>query len=305
MHNLIRLAICGLLMLFVSIAQAKDIRLVVPYVPGGMADKMARLIQNKLSQQYQVIVEYRTGAGGALAFNYVAQQRQQETVLMIASNGLTDGTVINKNIVTYDLSQDFVMVKHLGSVPTVLVVANSDPASSFQDLVRDSMSRDVTYGSSGVGSGQHISAAVIAQKYNNFVHVPYKGGAQAMTDVLGGNIRFLMESPPVIDPLIKSQRLRALAVLSPQRVPGYANVPTFRELGVEDYNYVRWFALVANAGADQQDLANIARILDDGEITTGLKNFGFDHFLGRSESNNFLIDQQKKFRKIADYVKLQ
>lgn len=283
---------------------AKDIRLIVPYVPGGPADRISRLLQAQLANTgVRLILDYRVGAGGAIGFNHVAQQRGTETVLLLASNGLTDGPSINPAS-NYNLSQDFRIVKHLGTTPMFLVVAESNPAKSFKELVAQSDQKIITYGSSGVGSGQHISAALVTSNYKNFQHIPYKGGGQALMDVLGGTIAFVMESDMVIDPYVKSNKLRPLAVISPARVPGFESVPTFQQLGIQDYNYTRWFMILSNSTADPKITNLIEKILSTTEVQSELKKIGLYPPTG-PVLDSFLTDQHRQFQRIQKIVKIQ
>jgi tripartite-type tricarboxylate transporter receptor subunit TctC len=288
-----------LFLIFPIAAQSTELRLIVPYAPGGPADLISRAVQSNLnSQNIPTVIEYKTGAGGAIAFNYIAKLKTNETVIALASNGLTDGPIIDKKE-TYDLGKDFILVKHLGIIPNLLVVSNKVTANTLLELVEQAKSNPVYYGSSGVGSGQHILAALITAKFNNFVHVPYKGGSEALADLLGNHIQFVVESNMLVDPYIRSNLLKPLAVLNSTRLADYPAVSTVKEYGINDYNYERWFALVANSTADPAILNEVQTKL----MSLDLKSLGI---LPTSLSiDNFLVNQQQQFRQIAKDVNFE
>ena len=182
-------------------------------------------------------------------------------------------------------------------MPAFVLVNSNHRAKTFQELTKQ---QRVTYGSSGVGSGTHISAAITGSTFGNFIHVPYKGQSQALVDVLSGQIDFLMESPIVADTYIQSGKLRPLAVLSPQRLKDYPNVPTLRELGVPDYGYARWFILVANRDADPRDIEKIQRKLNSPEVALELEKLGLHH---AKTTPMLLHDISNNFQKIRQRVK--
>lgn len=291
----------AVLLYFIATTASADIRLIVPYSPGGVADKIAREVQQQLSSNHiGIVIEYKNGAGGAIAFNYVASQKNNETILLLASNGITDGPLIN-SASNYNLSTDFINVKHLGNTPMVLVVSKNSTALTFDDLVKQSKIRTIFYGSSGVGSGQHISAAIVTAPYKNFKNVPYKGGSQALVETLSGTIDFLMESSMIVDTYIDANQLKPLAVLSPARLDKYPKTPTFRELGINDYGYTRWFMLVANKSANLEEIKIIQDDLNSAEFTQKLEKLGLTQT--HSRNANFLTQQAKQFQKIHQNVK--
>jgi len=282
-----------------TITYSAELHLIVPYAPGGPADIISRAVQSSLnSQNITTLVEYRPGAGGAIAFNYIAKFKSDKTVIALASNGLTDGPIIDKKE-TYDLGKDFILVKHLGIIPNLLVVSNKIKANNFLELTEQAKLNPVYYGSSGIGSGQHILAALVTAKFKNFIHVPYRGGSEALVDLLSGNIDFVIESNMIVDPHIKSNSLKPLAALNSTRLPEYPLVSTFKEVGVNDYSYERWFAIVANSTADPAMLNDIQQKLNSLDLTSlGLVPTTL-------KIDNFLVNQQQQFRQIAKDVNFE
>lgn len=281
-------------------ASANTVKIIVPFSPGGMADKVARSVQTSLANGgINSIIDYKLGAGGYVAYNYVAKINSNETVLLIASNGLTD--IIDPAVAKYDLSKDFILVKSLGSMPALLMVRKNHPADTFKELTVLAKERPITYGSSGVGSGTHIASALIGEDYN-FTHILYKGQSQALIDVLSGQIDFLIESDSIIAPYIQSNKLKPLAVLANSRLKKYPTIPTFKELGVNDYNYTRWLVLVANKTADPNIILQVQKKLSTDTFKKELDELGMV-FMPTTPS--LLTDNALQFQKIRQHVKFE
>lgn len=261
------------LLFLVNAVFAQPVKIVVQYQPGGVSDRVARTVQTALEENgIATTLEYKLGAGGFIAYNYFGRLRSNETVIMVASNGLTDG-IGTGGPVEYELS-DFIVIKHLGNLPSMMVVASTHPAKNLKQLLDIAQTRPVTYGTSGIGTGTHVAGAIVGNHSGNFSNVPYKGQAQALVDVLGGQIDFIMEAESILDPYIKSGKLRPLAVMASHRLPGHPNVPTLTELGINDYGYTRWSVLVANKTADPEMVSRIRKIVSRPEFIAKLSEFG-------------------------------
>ena len=229
------------------VAQANEIKLIIPYSPGGSGDRIARTIERELSTgPYKIIVEYRLGAGGSVAANLVAAT-QKETVLMVASTGLITATGINYNVET-----DFKLVNYIGHEPLLLVVKNNNSIKSFKDFLKISKTNTMPYGTGGFGTSGHIAAAIVAQNNDNFIHIPYKGGSAAIVGLLGNDVSWLFESVAVTEEYIANGRLTPLAVYSDRRLLKYPNIPTLQELGYNNRGVYRWWVVIANRDADSQ-----------------------------------------------------
>ena len=235
--------------MWTTLCSARDIRIVVPYAPGGAADRVARVFQTDLSNKdYNFIVEYKTGGGGATGAKSVAATKN-DTVLCIVSTGFVTGNVLSPEPL-YDISQSFTYIDYIGNEPLMLVVKSTSPIKSYRDLITVAKTKSVPYGSGGVGSSGHIVGSIIANNNPNFIHIPYKGGSAALMDLLAGNIKLGIDSDIILNEFVTSKQLIPLAVVSKKRIQKYPNVPTLAELGVNDYGHYRWFALVSNADAD-------------------------------------------------------
>jgi tripartite-type tricarboxylate transporter receptor subunit TctC len=235
------------------------IALVVPMSPGGPADALARTLEQTLTTALNrsIVVEVRAGAAGEIGAGHVAKQ-DRGTVLLLASVSLaTNNTEKNK---LYNIDLDLQPVFYFGHMPTVLVTSSRLPYQNFQDIQK--IKKTLSYASGGVGTTSHLTGAELSRiLQKDMIHVPYKGAGQAIVDLIGGNVDIRFMAGSVAFPYVQSGQLRALAVVSDQRLPQYPQIPTFRELGYENFGFKTWFMLLANKNANAQDLIEIRRIL--------------------------------------------
>lgn len=240
-----------------AVAQS-PITLVVPYAPGGATDTLARILGQGLAEELgrSVVIENRAGGGTIVGAQAVARaQPDGNTLLMATSTTLAINRSLYKSL-PYDPSA-FTPVGMIAEVPLVIVVSSSVKAGSLQELVALAKADPdaLSFGSAGNGSPQHLAGELFkSQAGVNLTHIPYKGSAAALNDVLGGQIHMMFADLAPALPQIESGRLRALAVTSAQRLPSLPDVPTVRESGVEgaaDYVAVAWQSLVAAPGTSQ------------------------------------------------------
>ena len=227
------------------------IKVVLGFGAGGGADILLRKIipyvSAKLGQS--MIVEYKLGAGGNLAFETVARADPDGYTLLMGSPGLIINPFIYASV-PFDLQRDFAPISLVGTVPDVLVVNPSLPVKSVKELVALAKSQPgkLTFASSGTGSSLHLAGELFKHVAGiDILHVPYKGGAPAMTDIVGGQVDMMFNVVPSALPLIQSGQLRALAVTSDQRSPLLPDVPTMAELGYPGASTVTWNGLFAPA----------------------------------------------------------
>ncbi|HSW03875.1 Bug family tripartite tricarboxylate transporter substrate binding protein [Aquabacterium sp.] len=231
----------------------RPIRLVVPFAPGGSTDILARAIGPKLSVALgqTVLIENRAGAGGSLGATDVAKAEPDGLTLLMGHIGTL---AVNPAIypkLGYDPLKSFVPVAWVARVPNVLVVSASSPAKTFQEFVELARKQPgrLTYSSGGNGSAAHITFEYLKLRAKFFmVHVPYRGTAPSVTDVLGGQVDATFTGAPAVLPHIRSGRLRALAVSSAKRIPALPEVPTVAESGYAGFEADQWYGVVAPAG---------------------------------------------------------
>ncbi len=231
----------------------KPIRWIVNFPPAGAADIMSRALAEwfgtKLGQP--IVVENKPGAGGMLGADIVAKARGDAHIVMIssaASHGI--GPVLYKDV-PYDPLADFTHIHLVGTFPTVLAVNATSPVMSVKELVDMARAKpgEVNYGSGGNGTMNHLVGQLLVRETGvTLTHIPYRGSAPAMNDLLGGQITALMESLPTAIGYFTSKRMRALAVSEAERAPTLPDTPTFREAGFPDVVATNWFGFSLPAG---------------------------------------------------------
>ena len=234
---------------------ARPVSLVVPYPPGGSADILARSVGAKLGERLgqPVVIENKAGAGTAIGAQAVATAAPDGYTLLL---GTVSSQAINPamNKVGYDPVKDFVAVAPLAAIPFVLVAHPSVPANSVADVVAMAKASPgkVAYASAGPGTSNHLAGELLAGSAQvNLVHVPYKGSAPALNDVLAGHVPLMFDLIATALPNVQSGKLKALAVTGRERSALLPNVPTARESGLRDYEVTAWFGVFAPAGTPQ------------------------------------------------------
>ena len=241
----------------------KAVRMVVPYAPGGGVDIVARAVAQDLSKRLgqTVLVENRTGAGGNVGSEAVAKAAPDGYTLLMASPANT----INPSLYTkmpYDPSRDLVPIALIGSVPTVLIANRSLPVQNVKELVALAKAQPgaLAYGSGGSGTTEHLAGEMfkVAARVN-MLHVPYKGGAQVMTDLLGGQIALMFVNQLAALPYVNAGKLKALGVASAERSAALPQVPTFAESGYPDLKVSVWWGVMGPAAMPKEIVTQLNR----------------------------------------------
>ena len=216
----------------------RPIRLVVAFVAGGATDTLARQISNDLKEALgqTVVVENRPGANGYLAWNHVASSEPDGYTLLLAENALGISQALHKKATSsFDPLTQYDAIAAMATSPSALVLATNVPANTVAELVALSrtVSQKMNYASAGVGSVSHLSFEVFKDGVGmEAIHIPYKGGGQAIGDVIAGHVPMAMTSVQVAKSLVESGRIKALGVTSPARSPALPDVPTLKEAGM-------------------------------------------------------------------------
>ena len=287
MRSIVR-ALCACLLSGLSVlAQAqpfpgKPVHIVVPFAPGGAVDTVSRIVGARLAELLgvAVITENKPGASANLGAEYVAKSAPDGYTLLLGANGLATNPALFSSL-SFDPLKDFVPVARIGYAPLVLVVPPDFPAKSLREFIAQARSRPgaLNYGTSGNGSSGHLATELLKTTAKfDALHVPYKGGAPALTDLVGGRLSFMLINPLEALPYTNSARLRALAVSSDKRVAMLPAVPTFGEAGLPGYEASVWWGLVAPAKTPHDAVAALTRqvlkSLEDEGVKDKLGNLG-------------------------------
>ncbi|MFO1329036.1 MAG: tripartite tricarboxylate transporter substrate binding protein [Rubrivivax sp.] len=233
---------------------SKPIRLVVPFTPGGVTDSSGRLIADALGKRLgqQIVVDNKPGASGNIGTAQVVQAAPDGYTLLLAFDGTM---VINPHVfakVPFDTLKDFAPVGRIGSATLILVAHPDVPAKTLPELIALARTKPMPYGTSGIGGTPHIAGEMLAQRTGaKLEHVPYKGGGQAMTDVMGGAIPLVYTAVAGAQGHVKAGKLKAIAVSGTRRSSSLPEVPTFVESGLaplSDFVVDSWVGLLAPAG---------------------------------------------------------
>jgi tripartite-type tricarboxylate transporter receptor subunit TctC len=241
------------------------IRIVVGFPPGGGTDALARIVAAKLTPMWgqQVIVETKAGVAGVLAAEYTATQPADGSTLMMAhinSHALAPSL---QPKLKYDPINDFTPIALVGVTPNLLVCNPTQPAKTVPEIVALCKAKpgQVSFGSAGSGSAQHLALELFKQRAGiNVIHVPYKGSAPAITDLIGGQIQYAFETMTAATPHVKGGRLMAIAQTRAKRAKSYPDVPTMAELGYPGFEAATWYGL---AGPAKLPAAMVQRMNED------------------------------------------
>ena len=277
---------CGIAPAVTAAAQSfptKPVRIIVAYTPAGTTDILARAIGQKMNEAWgqPVIVDNRPGANGNIGTEVAARATADGHTLIMATSG-THG--INPSLyrkLGWDAVKDFAPVSLVATVPNILVVNNSLPVRSVKELIAYAKANagKLNYGSPGIGSTAHLSMELFKSMTGTSLnHIPYKGSAGVLADLMGGQIAVTMDNIPVYLPQVKAGKIRALAVSPAKRTSAAPDLPTVAEAGVTGYDSGAWFGLLAPAGTPRPIVdklsGEVARILNLADVSRRISELG-------------------------------
>lgn len=304
MKCLLKILACLLVMLAGPLAAAqgypvKPVRIIVTFPPGGPTDIVGRALAQKLSEAFkqQFVVDNRAGAAGVIGTDIAAKSPADgHTLLLGTSSGLSVNPALNPKL-PYNAFGDFAPISRVVINPQILVLHPSLPANSVKDLIRLAKARpgQINYASPGQGSPNHLGMELLkAMTQIDMVHIPYKGTAPALTDLLAGQVSLMFNSMPSVLPQVKSHKLKGIAVGSPQRSPAAPELPTVAESGVPGFEYVTWYGLFAPAATPKDIItrlnAEVVRMLADPEMAQRLASLG-------AEPSSATPEQRAKYQR--------
>lgn len=288
----------------------KPIKIIVPFSAGGIVDSIARVIGEKLSSKYgqPVIVENKTGAGGAIGTDFVAKSPADGYTLLLVSPSHAVTPRLQKNV-TWNPVRDFKAIAGFGVVPNVIVVHPGVPVKSMSELVELARKGNppMTYATAGIGTSNHLAGELLAQEADvKLTHVPYKGQPDALNDLLSGRVTMMPLSAALAMPHIKAGKLRALAVTPAHRSAALPELPTVAEAAkLPNYEVGTWFGLVAPAktpdGVLRKLAADVSAILAMPDVKTKFDALGME--LAPQSPAQFDTYVAKEFAKWSKVIK--
>jgi tripartite-type tricarboxylate transporter receptor subunit TctC len=302
-----------------SLTQAQNypnrpIRMVLPFSPGGAADAPGRVLMQKLSEVLgqQVFVDNRPGAGGTIGAASVAKATPDGYTLLLISNTHVISASLYKNL-PYDSVTDFAPVLQFSEAPNVLVVHPSLPVKSVRELIALAKEKPgkIDYASSGNGSSQHLFAALFSSMAGvNMFHIPYKGSAQATTELLGGEVKVGFPGIAGMLQYIKDGRLRALAVTGAKRSPELPDVPTIAEAGLKGYEATLWLGILGPAALPKEIITKLntamSGILKQPDVQHSLQAVGTEIvYRTPGEFGEYVRAEQKKWSTVVKEIGLK
>lgn len=262
----------------------KPIHIVVTFTSGGAPDILARLIGDKLTAVWgqPVIVENKPGAGGNIGSDYVAKAAPDGYNVVVGTVGThaINGALYQN--MPYDMTRDFSPVTLLASTPNMLVVHNGVPAKTLKEFIDlGKKEGKMTFASAGSGTSIHVSGELFKTMTGiDMQHIPYKGRASAIPDLLGGRVTMMFDNMPSSLPLVREGKLRALGVTSTKRSPAAPDIPTIAESGLPGFDAVSWFALFAPANTPRPVVdklqAEVSKILKSPDVSKKLLDLGLE-----------------------------
>ncbi len=285
----------------------RPIKIMVGFPAGGPLDTHGRLLADKLQAVLgqPIVIDYKAGAGGAVGAEFVAKSPADGYTLMLANTGVM---VINPAIypkLPYATLKDFVPIARTAQQPLALIVHPAVPATTVQELVKLAKAKPghLNYGSAGNGGSSHLVPEMFKQATGTFiVHIPYRGSAPALTDLLAGQVQMMAESIPLASQYAKQGKLRALAVTGRERSNALPDVPTFAEAGVKGMDVVGFYGVLAPAGTPKDVIAKLSdafrQVLDNPELRKTMTAQGADPaFLDSEQFTAYLVREMPVWAK--------
>jgi tripartite-type tricarboxylate transporter receptor subunit TctC len=287
----------------------KPMKIVVTFTPGGAPDILARILSERLTTDWgqPVIVDNKPGAGGNLGADFVAKSPPDGYTIVVGTVGThsINGAMYSK--MPYDMVKDFTPITLLATTPNMLVVNNDVPAKNLKEFIAlGKKEGKMTFASSGSGTSIHVSGELFKTMTGiDMVHIPYKGRATAIPDVLGGRVTMMFDNMPSSLQLVREGKLRALGVTSSKRSPAAPEIPTIAESGLPGFDAVSWFALFAPANTPKPIIdklqAEVHKILKSPDVAKRLAVAGLDGVGGTPEE--LAAYQKSEITKWAKVVK--
>lgn len=290
----------------------KPVKFVVPFAAGGTTDILARVVAQKMSDEMgqQFIVENKAGAGGNIAADFVAKADPDGYTFLVGTPGTH---AINKFVfknMAYDPIKDLAPVIIIAKVPNLFSVTNALPVKSVAEFIQLAKAKpdEYFYGTPGLGSTAHLSTELFKSMTGvKLIHVPYKGSAPALTDLIGGRVHLMIDNLPAAQPFAEGNQIRPIAVSTATRWPLMPDIPTIAEAGVPGYDAASWFTVAAPAKTSKEQIAklnaSIDKFIKSEDGTVRLRKLGAEPTGGSPDSMQaFVLAETEKWGKVAQFA---
>jgi tripartite-type tricarboxylate transporter receptor subunit TctC len=274
------------------------IKLIVPVPPGGGVDILSRAIGQKMSASMgvPVVIDNRAGASAAIGTKALAQSPPDGYTIMMGYSAHATNPIFNPNL-PYDTKKDFAAIAHVGYIPLILVVPTSSPVNSVKELIALAKAKpgQLQFASGGAGAGAHLSGELLKVTAGvDIIHVPYKGNAPALNDLLGGHVSMMFDTINTSLPHVKAGSLKALAVTSRKRSPLALDVPTMIEAGLPGFEISAWYVMFAPANTPKDIMqrlnAEVNKAIKDPDLRATLGDQGVELTGGTSEEADAFVN---------------
>ena len=287
---------------------AKNIRWVVPYTPGGITDNATRMVVQKVSEQTgsTIIVENKPGANSMLGAELVAKAPPDGATFLTVIAAHAANATLYAGRIPYDTVKSFAPISLVGIAPLIMTANNNLPVKDVRELIAYAKANPgkISFGSSGVGAAAHLTTELFKQTAGvDMVHVPYKGTAPALQDLIGGQIQILVDVPSTLMPHVRGGKIKALGMFSAKRIGGASEVPTLAEAGGPPIESSTWVLFLAPAGTPKDVVgklsAEVAKAVNSTDIKSKFEQIGIEP-VGNSpdEAAKFLDDEIAKWAKV-------
>ena len=311
-HNVKKFIAATILGIVALSAQARVIEMVLPYAPGGEADKIGQIIlpilRNELAKNNaSVVIVFKPGGGTTIGTNMVAKTEPGKIQMLLNSNSIVQAPIVNNLSDLYNVGKDFRIVGYIGHQPMVMVVNTETNIKTFAEWKAQCQQGKLTYGTGGNGTTSHITSAIISNHAGcDAPSAHHKGFGPMLASLAGNHVNYGTGYQAVFKPLIDSNRLRPILVFDRQRLSAYPDVPTIRDVGI-DVHLKNWFIIAVNSSATAEDIAMVQKAvtqtLSNPTLIDQLKDSGFKNINARVPSN-FLVTEQNDFIKLIKNMKL-
>ena len=287
---------------------AKPIKWIVPYPPGGITDNATRMVLQKVQEQtgWNIVVENKPGANSLLGADLAAKSAPDGYTFLTVIAAHAANATLYAGRMPFDPVKSFSPVSLVGVAPLIMTATNNLPAKDVKELIAYAKTNPgkISFGSSGVGAAAHLTTELLKQTAGvDMVHVPYKGTAPALQDLIGGNIQILVDTPSSLMPHVKGGKIKALGMFSAKRLPGVPEVPTLAEAGGPALQSSTWVMFLAPSGVPADIVnrmaAEVGKAVASQDITKRFESLGIEP-VGNSpqQAVKFLDDEIAKWRQV-------